>query len=122
MNDRRLRGRERQRHFLLTIPYRFIVRDLAGVFFTLVTSLTVYAIERELERSPATKYIDSILALISIITFLAMSYPIAEGTTLILLQVQATILLKLHCLQVLSHLFLNRQSLKTSMWMRSSAS
>ena len=93
MNERRLRGRERQRHFLLTIPYRFIVRDLAGVFFTLVTSLTVYAIERELERSPATKYIDSILALISIISFLAMSYPIAEGTTLILLQVQVSIFL-----------------------------
>ena len=122
MNDRRLRGRERQRHFLLTIPYRFIVRDLAGVFFTLVTSLTVYAIERELERSPATKYIDSILALISMVIFLAMSYPIAEGTTLILLQVQATILLKLHCFQGLRHLFLNRQSLKTSMWTRSSAS
>ena len=65
-----------------------IIRDLAGVFFTLVTSLSVYAIERELERSPATKYIDSVMALLSIATFLATSYPIAKGTTLLLLQVQ----------------------------------
>ena len=64
-----------------------IIRDLAGVFFTLVTSLSVYAIERELERSPATKYIDSVMALLSIATFLATSYPIAKGTTLLLLQV-----------------------------------
>ena len=81
-------GRRRHRHFLFQIPYHFLLRDLAGVFFTLVTSLSVYAIERELERSPATKYIDSVLALSSIVTFLAMSYPIARGTTLILLQVK----------------------------------
>ena len=92
MNNGKPSRKGRQKHFLLTIPYRFLVRDLAGVFFTLVTSLTVYAIEREMERSPATKYIDSVLALISIITFLAMSYPIAKGTTLILLQVIASFL------------------------------
>ena len=98
MNRGGSRGRRRPRHFLLQIPCRFLVRDLAGVLCTLVTSLTVYAIERELERSPATKYIDSIVALFSIITFLAMSYPIAKGTTLILLQV--------HCRNTFSHSFL----------------
>ena len=68
-----------------------MIRDLAGCFFTLVTSLSVYAIERELERSPATKYIDSVVALLSIVFFLAMSYPILKGTTLLLLQVPSIV-------------------------------
>ena len=68
-----------------------MIRDLAGCFFTLVTSLSVYAIERELERSPSTKYIDSVVALLSIVSFLAMSYPILKGTTLLLLQVPSIV-------------------------------
>eukprot|EP00095_Tigriopus_kingsejongensis_P007726 maker-scaffold2453_size15579-snap-gene-0.7 protein:Tk07726 transcript:maker-scaffold2453_size15579-snap-gene-0.7-mRNA-1 annotation:"zinc transporter 1 isoform x2" len=69
---------------ILKVPNLNMFRDLIGCLFLILLSTGVYIFENHSQHR--VKYIDPVLAMVSISIFLALSYPIAKQSGLILLQ------------------------------------